>query len=95
MSGFMGMNDCENSDELNASRKHVAKLLNEATPKDLEPNIDSVPVIQFGYYKGEAINVVSKETLALWYFNDVLEVHPECKEWVEKNVINKTKSEEK
>ncbi len=90
MSGVLGMNEWEK--EMEAGRSHIARLLSEEQEYqerfDRKETVSEAPVMPFWYYKGKRLNEVPEQYLENLYDQDFLNDYPDCKEWVEKNIIN-------
>ena len=78
--------ELEEPEEIVAGRNHIARLLNQEEEGAFE--CDNIPVMPFGYYKGQKLDGVNKFTLIAFYHLGNLDCYEECKDWVKANCID-------
>lgn len=77
----------ENSEELRASRNHIARLLNQEVEGAYEiDEVDEVPVMPFGPYKNKPLDQMNIISLCEHYKIGAFDPYNDCKDWIEKHL---------
>ncbi|MEP2445612.1 MAG: hypothetical protein ABJI69_00165 [Balneola sp.] len=80
--------ETQEPEEIVAGRNHIAHLLNQEQEGAYQ--VDEVPLMPFGPYKNKQLNELDRLFLRDHFHNGNFEAYPDCKYWIEKNLITKS-----